>query len=303
MLCYGLVPQLTKLQAKETLPEEDYVLLLCSQELAAQTTMQDTEERLGELKRVRFCRVISEESGCSGSLYIPKRNAEAGHDAVCFYQHQNHIVILDDSNLMETLLERIQLQCKPVRFTAARLLCELLYLLLEDDLPHLEKLQRRIEDMEDTLLEGRLNNFSHIMIRMRKQLLSNYRYYDQLIDIAQKLQANEAGIFDTQELALLTLFSERAQHLQSETRMLREYTIQVLELYHAKVDERENNIMKILTIVTTIFLPLSLIASWYGMNFAFMPELKWRFGYPAIIVVSILVVLFCIWLCKKKKFW
>ena len=118
MLCYGLVPQLTKLQAKETLPEEDYVLLLCSQELAAQTTMQDTEERLGELKRVRFCRVISEESGCSGSLYIPKRNAEAGHDAVCFYQHQNHIVILDDSNLMETLLERIQLQCKPVHSSA-----------------------------------------------------------------------------------------------------------------------------------------------------------------------------------------
>lgn len=59
--------------------------------------------------------------------------------------------------------------------------------------------------------------------------------------------------------------------------------------------------MKILTIVTTIFLPLSLLAGWYGMNFTGMPELTWKYGYPAVIAVSILVVAVCLWIMKKEK--
>ena len=59
--------------------------------------------------------------------------------------------------------------------------------------------------------------------------------------------------------------------------------------------------MKTLTIVTTIFLPLSLLAGWYGMNFAYMPELRWKYGYPAVIGVSLLIILGSLWLWKKKK--
>ena len=62
-------------------------------------------------------------------------------------------------------------------------------------------------------------------------------------------------------------------------------------------------IMQILTIVTTIFLPLTLLVGWYGMNFAGMPELHWKYGYPAIILVSVAVVVLSLWVCKKKKFW
>ena len=61
--------------------------------------------------------------------------------------------------------------------------------------------------------------------------------------------------------------------------------------------------MKILTIVTTIFLPLTLVAGWYGMNFSNMPELSWKYGYPAVIVISLVIVMICLWIMKKKKFW
>lgn len=75
------------------------------------------------------------------------------------------------------------------------------------------------------------------------------------------------------------------------------------ELFQAEIDIRQNHIMKILTIVTTIFLPLSLVAGWYGMNFAYMPELSWKYGYPAVIVVSALVILICLLIMNKEKFW
>ena len=75
------------------------------------------------------------------------------------------------------------------------------------------------------------------------------------------------------------------------------------ELFQAELDIRQNHIMKILTIVTTVFLPLSLVAGWYGMNFTGMPELSWDYGYPAVIVGSVVIVLLTLWIMKKKKFW
>ena len=59
--------------------------------------------------------------------------------------------------------------------------------------------------------------------------------------------------------------------------------------------------MTVLTVITSIFLPLSLIAGWYGMNFRYMPELDWRWSYPVVLVVSVLIVVFCLVLFKKKK--
>ena len=84
--------------------------------------------------------------------------------------------------------------------------------------------------------------------------------------------------------------------------MLREYASQVSSEYQAQVDLGQNRIMKLLTIVTTIFMPLSLIAGWYGMNFVGMPELTWKYGYPVVVVVSIVTVGISLWVCKKKKF-
>lgn len=91
--------------------------------------------------------------------------------------------------------------------------------------------------------------------------------------------------------------------LLNETQLLREHCIQVRELFQAEIDIRQNGIMKILTIVTTIFLPLSLLAGWYGMNFAGMKELSWKYGYEAVIGAGILIVCLSMWIMKKKKFW
>ena len=85
-------------------------------------------------------------------------------------------------------------------------------------------------------------------------------------------------------------------------RMLREYASQISSEYQAQVDFQQNRVMKLLTIVTTIFLPLSLIVGWYGMNFQGMPELSWAYGYPAVIAVSVLIAV-CLVIYFKKKRW
>lgn len=73
------------------------------------------------------------------------------------------------------------------------------------------------------------------------------------------------------------------------------------EAYQSQIDIEQNSLMKFFTLITAIFLPLTLMVGWYGMNFKNMPELASRYGYPVFIVVSILVSIFLIRYFKKKK--
>jgi magnesium transporter len=79
---------------------------------------------------------------------------------------------------------------------------------------------------------------------------------------------------------------------------LRDYVTQVREAYQAQEDINLNSIMKLFTVITAIFLPLTLIVGWYGMNFP-MPEYNLSFGYPLVIALSALVVAVCVGYFKK----
>ena len=82
---------------------------------------------------------------------------------------------------------------------------------------------------------------------------------------------------------------------------LRESVAQLREAYQSQLSIQQNDLMKIFTVVTAVFLPLSLLAGWYGMNFANMPELQWKYGYPSVILVSVGIVAALVLYFKKKK--
>ena len=78
--------------------------------------------------------------------------------------------------------------------------------------------------------------------------------------------------------------------------------MQLRDLVQSQQAERQNRIMTLLTVVATIFMPLTLIAGWYGMNFRYMPELEWKWAYLGVFVLSIAIVVGClIWF--KRKHW
>ena len=160
-----------------------------------------------------------------------------------------------------------------------------------------------MDQMEEQVLSGELDQFNSRMNALLKESSRGLRYYTQLDDMVCEFQENETALFRDSELRMLHMAEKRIGRLDGEAQALREYSIQLRELFQAEIDIRQNRIMKILTIVTTVFLPLSLVVGWYGMNFINMPELAWKYGYPAIIVVSVLIVALCLWIMKKKKFW
>jgi magnesium transporter len=73
------------------------------------------------------------------------------------------------------------------------------------------------------------------------------------------------------------------------------------DIYFSRQNGKMNEIIKWLTIMSTIFIPLSFIAGVYGMNFSYMPELSWHYGYPAIISLMVIVVLGLLYFLRRKR--
>ena len=136
---------------------------------------------------------------------------------------------------------------------------------------------------------------------IRGDLLDLRVHYEQLIDLGQELEENENGFFRDENLRYFHMFTERVMRLQDIVTGQREYVMQLRDLMQSQLEVKQNRIMTLLTVITSIFLPLTLIAGWYGMNFRYMPELEWRYSYPVVIAVSCAIVVGCLVWFKRKK--
>lgn len=285
---------------------EGTLILLTSEELDKCPSLPGLEGILHHTPPARDARGCKGEwrRGClCGTVTTPRHTRTGNPIAFGYLLTGTQVVLCDDSGAAHSLVQRLVREKRNMQNSSGRFFYEFLTLLMAKDPRHLESLEDHLVELEEAVMEGGLEYFNRPMNELRKEALGWMRYYGQLNNMFRALSEDPDGLFPPGEVQLLRLLEQRTARLREEAQLLREYCLQVRELFQAEVDIRQNRIMKILTIVTTIFLPLSLVAGWYGMNFVGMPELGWKYGYPAVIVVSILVVLISLWTMKKKKFW
>ena len=172
----------------------------------------------------------------------------------------------------------------------------------KDKLTHTHKLMVTVcWSVVCLILAGELDGIMERLVDIRSELLDLRTHYEQLIDLGQELEENENAFFSSKNLRFFRLFIERTERLQSNVSALREHTMQVRDLYHSQLEVKQNRKMTFLTIIATIFTPLTLITGWYGMNFTHMPELDSPYAYPIVAGVCLLIVITCLIILKKKK--
>ena len=250
-----------------------------------------------------MCKAEVRSDCLAGTLVLPHQGKDGKPLACGYLVTATRVVLVDDESALQGLLRRIAREKRWTDGSVGRFLYDFFEQLIARDLHRLEKIEDRIEALEDRVLAHELDDFSAPMTALRKETMAWFRYYSQLDDVACELHENENGFFTDSEQLLFRMFEERVIRLREESQLLRESCAQLQSLFQAEIDTRQNRIMQILTIVTTIFLPLTLLVGWYGMNFVGMPELTWKYGYPVVVVVSIVTVGISLWVCKKKKFW
>lgn len=238
----------------------------------------------------------------TGTFQIPDREDLKGRDfRFAFALDEKGIVFIDDSGKAEEMIEAIRRTKRWREPSLERFLYDFLEQIVDNDLSIMERYEEELNQIEDMILsseeQGHLERVNQIRSDIRKLLI----HYEQIIDLTQELEENENGFFSEDKLRYIHLFMNLMARRHDSAVSIRDYTMQVRDLYNAQLEVRQNKTITLLTVITTIFMPLTLLAGWYGMNFVYMPELKWRFGYPAVIVVSIIIVVFSLIIFKKKK--
>lgn len=238
----------------------------------------------------------------TGSFYVPRRSEMGGKPhRFAFALDEKGIIFIENGEYAAKIVEKIGWRKRWRLPSLERFLYDFLEMLIERDLRLLVETEQELGGIEDEILEGGLEQYPDRLNEIRQFLMDMRIHYEQMLDLGQELEENENGFFKEENLRYFRLFTERVMRLMDQVKQLRDYTVQLRELFSTQLDIRMNRIMTVLTVVTVIFMPLTLIVGWYGMNFTYMPELKWKYGYLAVIVASLTISIGGIMWFKKKK--
>ena len=238
----------------------------------------------------------------TGTFSVPDHLDLSREDLTfAFAADEKGIVFIDDGDNVRTILESIRENCQWKMPSLERFLYDFIGKTIEMDSELLENYESRLEMIEEEILNDKKSLTSPKVHRIRKDIRNLRDYYEQLIDFMEVLRENENRFFKEENLRYFSTLLRKVERLRDKSNSLREYAYQIRDIYKAHLDIKQNRIMTVLTVVTTIFMPLTLLAGWYGMNFKYMPELGWEFGYVLIILLSILIIVGEIFFFKKKK--
>lgn len=226
-------------------------------------------------------------------------------DIIAIYIKKNLFIVVDvkdnDCSTRDTFLFSLN-KYSSINITLEKLIYSFMDSLTSRDYKIMADKGLEITQLEEIVLKDRAkDNFNFELLQMKKDILAMRNYYEQLIDIGEALEDNENEIFDENYLRYISNFTNKAIRLRDDMELLRGSVVHLQDAYQSYIDLKLNHTMQIFTTVTTVFFPLTLIVGWYGMNFKYMPELAWKYGYVFVIVLSFAVVAVLAVIVKKKK--
>ena len=169
--------------------------------------------------------------------------------------------------------------------------------------PVIEQFGERIQHLESAAIDDPSPLVLVQMQRLRHQLLTLRRAVWPMREEIGILQREESDLVTPETRIFLRDVYDHAVQALEIVESLRETAVSVMEVYLSVQNQRLQEVMKVLTVIATIFIPLTFIASIYGMNFRHMPELEWRYGYAWALGLMLASALGLIGYFKKRGWW
>lgn len=236
----------------------------------------------------------------TGTFCIPKiLDNEGKRHEILYFLNEKYFVAIDNDGYVERLVQNIQKRKNHQAECMERFLYNFISQILSYGSEILERYEQAMIKMEEQVMLRPLDCFNTRLMPLRKNLLELQCYYEQIENVVKELRENENDYFAREYLRYFRTLEDRAERMERKTAKLLEQSKQIRDVYQSQIEVRQNETMQFLTIVSTIFAPLTLLTGWYGMNFVSMPELE--YGYPYIILAAAIIVTICILFFKKKK--
>lgn len=165
----------------------------------------------------------------------------------------------------------------------------------------MDNLREQIEITEDKIVGNPSDNHIAEIQDIKKHLVLLRKYINALNKAVYKLINEENKFIDRPLRLFFNDIYDHIVHLNEQLNTFKELQVTLLEINMANINNSMNHVMKTLTVIASIFIPLTFIAGIYGMNFTTMPELEWSYGYPAALSLMLLVALSMLIFMKKRK--
>ncbi len=165
----------------------------------------------------------------------------------------------------------------------------------------LEQFGEKIEALEIELVENPSTETVHTIHNLKRELLFLRKSVWPLRELINALLRGESQlIHESTRIYLRDVYDHTIQVIDT-VETYRDILSGMLDIYLSSVSNRMNEVMKVLTVIATIFIPLTFLAGIYGMNFRFMPELEWQWSYPILILIMIIIVVSMAWYFHRKR--
>jgi magnesium transporter len=225
-------------------------------------------------------------------LYYDKEKNELEAEQVSVILGENFVISFQErvGDIFEPLRERIRQNKGRVRKLAADYLA---YALIDSIVDHyfviLEQLGERIEDTEQELATDPTVETLQCIRAFKKEMIFLRKSIWPLREVVNSLERGELSlIHESTGIYLRDVYDHTIQIIDT-VESYRDMLSGMLDVYLSSISNRMNEVMKVLTIFAAIFIPLTFVAGIYGMNFSFMPELGWHWGYFAVLLVMAVI--------------
>ena len=300
MIIYRIQEKLTETTLSEL--DGNYVAVLSPEEWEQHSARFDMGIELDVNWEVDTTKVEVNYDSLTGSISVPDRNQVSGErKEFAFALDERGVVFIDRTGYVSAALDAIRRTKKWRAPSLERFLYDFLETIIGPDLTMLHRYETRLETLENQVLAGEMDGVIEAVNEIRGDLIDLKTHYDQLADFAQELEENENCFFREENLRYFHLIGARIDRFNTYVQSMRDYCMQIRDLYQTQIDVKQNKIMTVLTVISTIFFPLTVVTGWYGMNFRYMPELDWRWSYPILAAVCLSGIVTGIVLLKKKK--
>lgn len=208
-----------------------------------------------------------------------------------------------EGDLFEPLRERIRAGKGRLRRLGSDFLA---YSLLDTVIDHyfaiVERFAERIESLEEELVGNPRPETLHQIHRLKREMILLRKAAWPLREVVNALEKSDSELIRPATKLFLRDLYDHAIHIVDSVETYREMLSGMIDIYLSSVSNRMNQVMRVLTIIATIFMPLTFLAGIYGMNFRYMPELGWPWGYP-LVLLAMFVLAGAMLFFFKKKHW
>jgi magnesium transporter len=181
----------------------------------------------------------------------------------------------------------------------------LAYALIDSVVDHyflvLEKIAERVESLEEELVTNPTPETLQTIHHLKRELIFLRKSVWPLRELIGGLERGESRLFEEKTTIFLRDVYDHTIQVIDTVETLRDMVSGMLDIYLSSLSNRMNEVMKVLTIIATIFIPMTFIAGIYGMNFEFMPELKWHYGYHLVWVIIVAIAVIMLFYFRRKK--